>query len=554
MALALAAVAAFLVADGRGQTFWFDEWAFLLDRQGNGAATYLEPHNGHFSLVPIAVYKLLLELAGMARYWPYQLVVIAVHLICATLVYLYGERRVGGWLAAGVTVPLLFLGPAWQVIIWPFELAWVTSLAAGLGALMLLDRGRRGDLVGASLLLCVSIASSGLGVAVLLGVAVDTALHSERRRRLWTLAPPAGLYVAWYLAYGEPNFALHRIARVPGFVADALAASVSSLVGLSGQTIPDVGASLEWGRPLAVVAVALLVWRLVSLGGPSRRVAALLATIVGFWVLTAVSRAGVQVAGYALAPAYSSRYIYVGGFFLTLVAMELLRGVRVSRTAALVLVASLTMGVIAHAGAFRDANRYLRDAAAILTSNLGAIEMTRDLVAPEYEAGPYAAAGPFLALSADHGSPARSPAQLAAASESAREGTDFALTQIHRVAATPPGGARPGGPPPRVEQTSAGSIRSKGSCTYLRATGYHALGVTTSVATTLPPAGLLVTARGGAVELAVRRFADQFPRRSLGVIRDGSTALLRIPADRDPRAWHLEVRPEARARVCSVAG
>ena len=552
MALGLVAVLVFLMADGRGQTFWFDEWAFVLDRQGNDLGTFLEPHNGHFSLFPVVVYKLLLATAGMAHYWPYQLAVISVHALCALLIYLYAERRIGGWLAVAVTVPLLFLGPAWQVIVWPFEIAWVASLSAGLAALMLLDRGDRAGVLGAAAMLALSISSSGLGVAIVIGVAVDVALHPDRRRRVWAVAIPIALYAIWYVGYAESNFALHRIARVPGFVADALASSVSALVGLSGRTVPDTGASLAWGRPLAVLAVLALAWRLTRSGGPSRRLTALLATILAFWVLTAISRAGVQVGGYALAPPYSSRYMYVGGFFLTLIAVELLRGVRVTRTAALVLVVALAAGIAAHAGAFRDGNRYLRSAATILTTNLGAIEIARDAVAPGYLAGLSTPAGPFLASAAEHGSPARTPSELAASSEQDRAGADFTLTQIYRVAAVPAGGERPGGPPLEVEETTAGEVSATGSCVRLRPTGYHALGVRTSVAVPLPRDGLLITPQGGPVELAVRRFSDQFPRRTLGAARDGDSFVLRIPADRDPRAWHVQLTPAERVTACGI--
>ena len=72
----------------------------------------------------------------MDHYWPYRAVVVALHLVCVALIYVYAERRVGGWLAFAAALLILFLGPAWQVIVWPFEMAWVASLAAGLGALL----------------------------------------------------------------------------------------------------------------------------------------------------------------------------------------------------------------------------------------------------------------------------------------------------------------------------------------------------------------------------------------------------------------------------------
>ena len=101
----------FLYQSGHDQIFWYDEWAFLLGRRGGDLATYLEPHNEHLSLVPIAIYKLLLGATGMDGYGPYRLTLVVLDLLCALLLFVYAERRVGGWLALGAAALLPLPGP-----------------------------------------------------------------------------------------------------------------------------------------------------------------------------------------------------------------------------------------------------------------------------------------------------------------------------------------------------------------------------------------------------------------------------------------------------------
>ena len=127
----------------RGTTLWFDEWQWALDRRGSDVGTFLRPHNEHLSLVPIAVYKAAVRHGGPdglapvpgARGSPR-------HLACVVLLFVYAS---GAWAARPRCWRprcILFLGPAWQNILWPFQVGWLISLAAGLGALLLLDRAR----------------------------------------------------------------------------------------------------------------------------------------------------------------------------------------------------------------------------------------------------------------------------------------------------------------------------------------------------------------------------------------------------------------------------
>ncbi len=153
-----------LVYAGRHLTFFYDEWTFVLTRRGSSLGTYLDPHNGHFVLVPVVIYKLLFALVGLRHYAPYRIIVVLLHLACCGLLYVLVRPRVGPWLALVPAALLLFMGSAWQILLWPFQMGYLASVAGGLAALVALERSsRRRDIV-AVVSLTIAVASSGVGI------------------------------------------------------------------------------------------------------------------------------------------------------------------------------------------------------------------------------------------------------------------------------------------------------------------------------------------------------------------------------------------------------
>ena len=163
VALAVLTGAAVLLVlyETRGTIFWYDEWQWITERRDFTASTFLEPHNQHLSLVPVAVYRFMLETVGIDQYWPYRLLLVVALAASGSAIFLYARPRVGPVLALAATALILFLGPGAQNILWPFQIGWLISVAAGIGALLALDRHSRRADVGAALLLGVSLASSG---------------------------------------------------------------------------------------------------------------------------------------------------------------------------------------------------------------------------------------------------------------------------------------------------------------------------------------------------------------------------------------------------------
>jgi len=140
-------------------TFWRDEWGFLLHRRGWSVGTFLDPAGEHLSAPPILIYKLLLEATGMNSPRPYQVVAVLVFLLSVALLFVYVRGRAGKWLALAGVLPILFLGPSWTDLLFPYQIAFFGSKACGLAALLCLDRRTRGWDIAATVLLCAGLLS-----------------------------------------------------------------------------------------------------------------------------------------------------------------------------------------------------------------------------------------------------------------------------------------------------------------------------------------------------------------------------------------------------------
>src|SRR6266581_4208963 len=119
--------------------FFFDEWDFVvLDRRWD-ISVLLSPHNEHWSTIPILVWKVLFVAVGLSSHIPYEATALIVHLMAAYLLFQLIRRRSGDLPALAAALTLLLLGSGAENIVWAFQLAWVGSVAFGLGAMLLLE-------------------------------------------------------------------------------------------------------------------------------------------------------------------------------------------------------------------------------------------------------------------------------------------------------------------------------------------------------------------------------------------------------------------------------
>jgi hypothetical protein len=530
---AMFASATLMLALGRNLTFIQDTWSFLLGRQGNSFADFLEPHNEHIVVIPVAIEKALVALFGMTTAWPERIVLTAMLLVTAVLVFVYVRRRIGPWAALIAGVLLLFLGPSWSVLLWPFEIVIAGSAMTGVAMLLLLEReDRAGDAWGC-LMLVLSVGFSSIGVPFIAAAAVDV---FQRRRdrgltRAWVAALPLLLYVAWYLGWGhnaEHHITLDNVLSSPVFLFEGLASSLDSLLGLSTIDVNDVGKP-EWGRPLLIAAIALVAYGQRRRPGFSPRLWPVAAAAVSYWLLAGFN----TVPG---RPPVAGRYGYAGAVFVLLIAADLLRGVRLQRTALWVGGAVTVLVVSSNLVFFRTGHDWLEHLSVLTRADTAGIEIASRSAAPDFFLSPEIAgtgslqaidAGQYLEAVRAHGSPAFTPAELAAAPAFARRQADVVLSQAL----------------PLSTDTAPGAYRRSPGAGCVTADPARELRLSPGVTT-------IEVAPGPHAGFSLRRFATgEYPVHTAGAGGE-STTRLRIPRDRAKQPWHLKAEASQPVRVC----
>src|SRR5262249_53104513 len=225
LAAAVAASGALLLVLGSRLTFLLDDWEFLLYRPGVSAHSVLDPHNEHIVVLPVLIYKAITATFGISSALPFRVASTALFLAGCVVLFFYLRTRVGDWLALLGTVAILFLGAAWEDLLWAFQIGFMGSIACGLGALLALERRDPfGDGLACALL-TGSILFSSLGIPFLAGAAVALALRGEGwRRHMYVIAIPAAIYAAWWHGWGhtgDNSLSAHNAANTAEFVADA---------------------------------------------------------------------------------------------------------------------------------------------------------------------------------------------------------------------------------------------------------------------------------------------------------------------------------------------
>lgn len=533
LVLLCVAMAIWLLREGRELIFFYDDWSFLLDRR-HGVDTLFEDYNGHLSLVPLGVYRVLFETVGVEPYWVYRVVSVVLHLLCVGMLYEIVRRRAGWALALPVATAFLALGSAWQVVLWPGSLSFQITTAAGLGALLALDRRTRaGDLLAAALVL-VALASSGTGLAVAVGVFAGLLADPRRRRAVWVSLAPLAIFGLWYLVQSPTGQAEgSNLQAVPGYVADAGAAAVGAVTGLGA----------EWGRIGLVALVAAVVLRLVRTGPVPARLIGLVAAAGTYWGATALGRAELNEPG-------ASRYLYFGAVLVLLVLVELVRGSRMPPRAWPLVAVGVSAAALANLGDLRDGASSLRDSTERVRAALAATELAGPAVPAdvrvEQSKAPQISAGAYRKLVADLGSPIGGPAAVLDDGPLAVLAVDASLARILGVA---PGTVeRPavGGPAPTAS-VIRGRTAADGPC--LR---YTPDGPGAALDVPLAPGGTLVLrAATGQTEVRVRRLSPEFGPAPAGTLGAGGAVRISVPQDAISRPWVVRVSTLSPVSACS---
>ena len=524
--------------------FFQDEYAFILTRRGWNADAFLLPHNGHLSVVPVAIYKLLFVTVGLYHTWPYRLILVALHLLCVTLLYLLAAPRAGRWLALVPALLLLLLGAGYEDLLWAFQIGFVGSLAAGLGALLCLERRSRGGDLMAGALLCVSLGSASVGLAMVVAVLAELVALRWPWRRLWVVVVPLILYGLWYLRFGTNQALLGNVPLLPSQDLETGAYGLAGLAALSQA----YGQIMLCGSVAALIA---RVWRGGTL--PARTIAGILGALA-FWSLTVLARAQYGQPG-------ASRYVYPSAVFILLAAVGLLQWRPLPPRAWVLIV--LAIGAAGLSG-LQPLLTYASDRAGVdmrVRDALGAAEVVGRAgpagFVPDARHLSFLTLGGYLASVHQLGSPALTPRQIQARPEAERLLADEVILNAEAPPLRPPTAASLTGAAPIVvrrstQLTVAPALLAGGSasCTRLTPTGADAR----AAFQVLPGQTLYFAMHGaGQVLIYARRLAAQTPARPLHDLQAaGTPALVPFPRDASRLPWHVLLAPTASLAVCVV--
>ncbi len=540
LAAALAASAVLILVLTAHLTFFGDCWEFLMNRRSFSADSLLEPHNEHIVLIPVLISQISLRIFGMTSATP-EFVLLTIGLMTtATLLYVYVKRRVGPWLALFAAVLLLTLGPAFEVLLWTFEISYVGSVLFGLAMLLALEReDRRGDIAACAFLaLCFGFSSIGIPFAAAAAVVVLQGGRESWRRRAFVVVVPVALFAVWYLGWGhdaESHLSLRNVMASPRFVAEAMAAAVGSVFGLG--TNPEGGSpDPVWGRSLLVALVVIFGYRQFRKPGVA----------AGFWPVAAAAATNWFLAGFNLIPGReptASRYQYVGAIFVLMLLANLLKDVRFSRRAVIAIGAATALAVSTNLVLLKQGKDFFQEQTVLARADTAALEIARRTVAPEFTLSPDVAGTPilidvnaekFFTAIDEYGSPAYSVAELEAAPAAGRRQADIVLSQALPIST----------------DTSLGAYAAGADWTGCAEAG----GGAPAELEVGPGKTRIEVAPGPDAAFNLGRFATgEYPVPTAGAPGD-SVTVLDIPADEVGNPWRLQVEASQRVFVCPPSG
>jgi hypothetical protein len=200
--VAVVAIALPTLVFALGDHRWFhgDDWTFIFGRSAHSLNDLFRPSNSHWSTIPVLWFRLLYATVGLRAYWPYQLVVVTMHLAACCLVRALMRRSgVHPWIATAAATALVFFGAGYANVIWAFQIGFSGALAFGLGQLYLADHdgplGRR-DYIALGLG-ALALMSAGVGVITVATVGLAMLLTRGWKVALFHTVPLAAYYLVW---------------------------------------------------------------------------------------------------------------------------------------------------------------------------------------------------------------------------------------------------------------------------------------------------------------------------------------------------------------------
>ena len=440
-------------------------YAFRLAHDPFAEAAFTSPLNLYLIALPLALYRGMFEVFGLGADLPYRLVSTALVLACGVLFYMLARRRIGDLAAILPTVLLVLFGAAGEVVASAIRIPMLIAIAAGLGALLALERrDRRSDVLAAALLVA-SVLSHPVALGFVLAAAVMLCFRPppERWTRAWIVLIPGAVFAVWWAFVRTPAPGVEARASlgdVLHFVWDSWVSVTSAASGLSG-ILPDPSFEQPAAKVLAVLVLALLAAGTIR---HARRLPPIYwAALAALVALLVAPRLGPN--GWVRAPD-QDRYLYPDSILLLLAGAALVGTVGRARIWRLAAAGVLGLALVSNVGQLIDYGPVARSFSERAVGEYSAYELAGARAIGDFRVSAFEpSAGEYLEAAAAFGSAADSPAELAGASSTERATADVALVGALGIDLRQSPRPTPrAGPPPIVDVSFAQRATQRGSC------------------------------------------------------------------------------------------
>jgi len=341
-ALAVGATAIAYLNLSRNTYFSGEDWPLSL--RGYSLSDYLQPYNGHLSIVTLATYRVLFKVFGFETYAPWRFVGVVAILSAPVALYCIARVKVGQLIAAVAAGYLLWFP---HTVLSAASIGYSVAVTAAIICAYALGRDdTTGDVVvGAALV--VGLGSADVALATVAACIVHAACTRAGPRRWIAVLAPAVVWAGWWVRYHDSN------SRAPA----ALRLDASGYVHTTFDGIRNSFDALAFdnhfaGTILMVAFVVHLAWRLRQGLQASVNVLAWTTALIVCWLLLADSRG-------TLANVNSIQYVLSGSVFilLALIPTKPLKLPELTRSpvAALALVVAGALIVVGNQGPITDA-------------------------------------------------------------------------------------------------------------------------------------------------------------------------------------------------------
>jgi hypothetical protein len=373
--------AALVLVETRGLSFFLDDWDFVLRRRGLSPGVLLQPHGPHLSLLPILVYKAILQVFG-ASYLPFRLLAAFDLVLIAGVLGWVCRSLWGRWWGLAPVLLLVTLGPGAPTLLWSFQVGFAFALAAGVVALVAAGRGDGTADIVCCVALVVSLASGSAGAGFAVGAAVIVAIRDDRWRRSWVVLVPLALYGLWYLKYGHQHSETHLSLwkQALPYSMQALATTSAAVAGLSST--PALGGPVDapFGVPIAIAIVATVAAGIWRGWRPSPLFWGAAAALITMFVAACLSNGPPDPR-----PANASRYVSTDAMVLFICACAALPRPRPRRAGVILACVALAVVSLTNASQYGLQHHLWAQSDAISRAELGGLLVLRGTVRPAFD-------------------------------------------------------------------------------------------------------------------------------------------------------------------------